>query len=595
MIVFLEGGRIALEGRPPACSAGRWHPRLDAVPRDLSGPGRGDAGGRRLAVGDTGQPRCRSSPSLVSSPDAPPHPAPRPRRLHPRRPGDRPETVHAALRAAVQPGRDRPDLDHGDRHRQPWLLCLRHAVRRRQQARAEAADGRGTRALGRSAAPGASASARAYGSTTTRLCAGRTASPASSAGPCATRSASSWPARLPNTSAIDDRTFEIRLKRPFPLMLDALAKPDSSNPFIMPERIAATDPMKAFTEVIGSGPYRFLPDEFVSGSHVGYAKFDGYVPRPEQPDWATGGQDRLLPARRVEHHPRPGHRVGRACNAARSTGGSGRSTICCPGCTKSPGVQTAGPGPERAHGADAAQPPAAAVQRPAHPPSRADVGGPGRLHARGQRRRPGAVEGLPAPCYPCGTPYESFDAAEAPDARRPRRGAAHAEGGRLQRAEGRHHQPDRLPADRSARPGDRGPAAADRHERRPAGERLGHRGAAPHLAASRSRRAGGAFSTRPARRRATPTRRSRRSCAARARRAGSAGGTARRRRRWCRSGSTQQTRPSATRLARAIGDLALEEVATIPLGMFFVRTAFRSGLTGMLEGPSPYPWNLRPA
>src|SRR3954453_21776878 len=89
---------------------------------------------------------------------------------------------------------------------------------------------------------------------------------------------------------IDDRTFEIRLKKPFPLMLDALAKPDSSNPFIMPERIAATDPMKAFTEVIGSGPYRFLPDEFVSGSRVAYAKFDGYVPRQERPEWATGGK-----------------------------------------------------------------------------------------------------------------------------------------------------------------------------------------------------------------------------------------------------------------------------------------------------------------
>jgi peptide/nickel transport system substrate-binding protein len=50
-----------------------------------------------------------------------------------------------------------------------------------------------------------------------------------------------------------------------------------------------------------------------------------------------------------------------------------------------------------------------------------------------------------------------------------------------------------------------------------------------------------------------------------------------------------------TRLAQAIGDLALEEVATVPLGLFFVKTAFRKGLTGMLDGPSPYPWNLRPA
>jgi peptide/nickel transport system substrate-binding protein len=49
------------------------------------------------------------------------------------------------------------------------------------------------------------------------------------------------------------------------------------------------------------------------------------------------------------------------------------------------------------------------------------------------------------------------------------------------------------------------------------------------------------------------------------------------------------------RLAAAIGDLALEEVATVPLGMFYTRTAFRSDLTGMLAGPAPYPWNLRRA
>ncbi len=46
-------------------------------------------------------------------------------------------------------------------------------------------------------------------------------------------------------------------------------------------------------------------------------------------------------------------------------------------------------------------------------------------------------------------------------------------------------------------------------------------------------------------------------------------------------------------LAEAIGNLALDEVATIPLGMFFTKTAYRKGLTGMLEGPVPYPWNVR--
>jgi peptide/nickel transport system substrate-binding protein len=54
-----------------------------------------------------------------------------------------------------------------------------------------------------------------------------------------------------------------------------LAKADASVPYVMPERLARTDPMKAITEVVGSGPYRFLPDEYVSGARVAYARFDG--------------------------------------------------------------------------------------------------------------------------------------------------------------------------------------------------------------------------------------------------------------------------------------------------------------------------------
>jgi len=96
--------------------------------------------------------------------------------------------------------------------------------------------------------------------------------------------------------AADDRTLEIRLTRPFPLLLDALAKPDANVPFIMPERLARTDANTQVAEVVGSGPYRFLKDEFVSGSRSAYAKFEGYVPRQEAPDWASGGK--------VAHYPR---------------------------------------------------------------------------------------------------------------------------------------------------------------------------------------------------------------------------------------------------------------------------------------------------
>jgi peptide/nickel transport system substrate-binding protein len=90
--------------------------------------------------------------------------------------------------------------------------------------------------------------------------------------------------------AIDDRRFKIRLKQPFPLLPAALGKSSSSQCFIMPERMAKTDPMKQVTETIGSGPYRFLKEEWVSGARAAWAKFDGYIPRKEPVNGIAGGR-----------------------------------------------------------------------------------------------------------------------------------------------------------------------------------------------------------------------------------------------------------------------------------------------------------------
>ena len=89
--------------------------------------------------------------------------------------------------------------------------------------------------------------------------------------------------------AADDRTIEIKLKRPFPLLLAAVGSSDGP-PFIMPERLAKTDAMTAVREVVGSGPFRFVADEYNSGSRVVYARFDKYQPRQEPPDNGTGGK-----------------------------------------------------------------------------------------------------------------------------------------------------------------------------------------------------------------------------------------------------------------------------------------------------------------
>jgi peptide/nickel transport system substrate-binding protein len=101
----------------------------------------------------------------------------------------------------------------------------------------------------------------------------------------------------------DDRTLRIRLKKPFPLMLEALAKTSSVAPFMMPERLAKTDPFKQVTEMVGSGPYRFLAGDYVSGSRVAYAKFDGYVPRQEAPQRTAGGK--VAHFERIEWHIMP--------------------------------------------------------------------------------------------------------------------------------------------------------------------------------------------------------------------------------------------------------------------------------------------------
>ncbi len=94
--------------------------------------------------------------------------------------------------------------------------------------------------------------------------------------------------RLDALEAPDDRTLVWRLSKPFASLPYALAKTQPS-PVIMPERLALTDPYKQIPEVIGSGPFRFVADEFVTGSRAVMARFERYSPRPEPVSYAAGG------------------------------------------------------------------------------------------------------------------------------------------------------------------------------------------------------------------------------------------------------------------------------------------------------------------
>lgn len=85
-------------------------------------------------------------------------------------------------------------------------------------------------------------------------------------------------------------TFRIFLNEANGFMLEALGKPSSNVPFIMPKRIADTDAFKQIEEHIGSGPYIFKRDEFKPGDKAVYLKNPKYVPRSEPPSGTAGGK-----------------------------------------------------------------------------------------------------------------------------------------------------------------------------------------------------------------------------------------------------------------------------------------------------------------
>ena len=90
--------------------------------------------------------------------------------------------------------------------------------------------------------------------------------------------------------ASDGKTVTLTLTRPWGLVLEALGKPSSNVPFIMPARIAKTPADTAITDATGSGPFIMKRDEWVPGSKVVYVKNAKYVPRSEAPSGLAGGK-----------------------------------------------------------------------------------------------------------------------------------------------------------------------------------------------------------------------------------------------------------------------------------------------------------------
>ena len=73
-------------------------------------------------------------------------------------------------------------------------------------------------------------------------------------------------------------------------MLESIGKPSSLVPFMMPKRMAESPTDKPLPELIGSGPFKFVPGEFQPGVKAVFEKNADYVPRKEPPSWTSGGK-----------------------------------------------------------------------------------------------------------------------------------------------------------------------------------------------------------------------------------------------------------------------------------------------------------------
>jgi peptide/nickel transport system substrate-binding protein len=89
---------------------------------------------------------------------------------------------------------------------------------------------------------------------------------------------------------VDDRTFEIVLKERFGALLEAIGKPSVVVPFMMPQRVAETDPFQQISDYTGSGPFVLKKEEWQPGVKVVYLKNTSYKPRSEPPSGLAGGK-----------------------------------------------------------------------------------------------------------------------------------------------------------------------------------------------------------------------------------------------------------------------------------------------------------------
>ena len=90
--------------------------------------------------------------------------------------------------------------------------------------------------------------------------------------------------------AVDDRTFQIRLIRPFCCVLQSFTLPGRTGGVIYPKHIAALDPYKDVGEenYVGTGPYKL--GKWDIGHKLVLERYEGYIPRTDPGGFLAGAQ-----------------------------------------------------------------------------------------------------------------------------------------------------------------------------------------------------------------------------------------------------------------------------------------------------------------
>lgn len=89
---------------------------------------------------------------------------------------------------------------------------------------------------------------------------------------------------------LDEQRFELQLSTPLGDVIGLLSKPSAVAAFMMPESVASVESGQPLPNSIGSGPFRFIDDEFQPGVKTVYERFEAYQPRSEPPSGTAGSK-----------------------------------------------------------------------------------------------------------------------------------------------------------------------------------------------------------------------------------------------------------------------------------------------------------------